>query len=171
MASPYCSLVVRTDISGLTVQVGPPLLGTFPFQVGPTPPPQFFNIKGIYAQRTVSCVKKTFDRLDASQSAIYGTKDPFNNNNMNIYVQQLSYAQQVYYQQLLMLFQKVYAYNSAAYIYAGVHKTTPRYYNFQTSSELSEFREASALINKLYNQVPFYPVSSIFFLPFPPFCN
>jgi hypothetical protein len=171
MASPYCSLVVRTDITGLKVPVGNPLLGTFQFQVGPTPPPEFFTITGIYSQRTAGCVRDTFDRLDASQSAIYGTKDPFNNNNMNIYVQQLSYAQQVYYQQLLTLFQKVYAYNSAAYLYAGVHNTTPRYYNFQTSSELSEFRQASALINKLYNQVPFYPVSSIFFLPFPPFCN
>lgn len=172
MASPYCSLVVRTDISGLTVLVGNELLNyTFNFQVGPTPPAQFFNLGGIYQQRITPCVKPTFDRLYAQQQTVNTLlPDPFNNRNMNIYVQQLSYRQQQYYQQLINLFQKVYAYNAAAYAYAGRTNTTPMYYTFQTASELSKYREANGLINKLYNVNDDYPVNSIFFLPFPPFC-
>lgn len=172
MSSPYCSLVVRTDISGLTVLVGSFLLDAqFNFQVGPTPPPEFFSVRGIYAQRTVVCVRNTFDRLYAQQQTVDVTlPDPFNNRNMNIFVQQMGFRQQQYYQELISLFQKVYAFNAAAYTYAGQHNSTPIYYTFQTASELSRYREANGLINKLYNVNSNYPLTSIFFLPFPPFC-
>jgi hypothetical protein len=89
---------------------------------------------------------------------------------MNIHVQQLSYGQRLYYERLIALFQKVYAYNIAAYTYAGLYNKTPLYYIFETSSELSRFREAAGIINKLYNVNAAYPVSSLFFLPIPPFC-
>jgi len=172
MSSPYCSLVVRTDISGLKVLVGNFITSTqFLFQVGPTPPAEFFCLGGIYSQRIAACVKDTFDRLYAQQKTVNANlPDPFNNTTMNIFVQQLGFGQKQYFQELIGLFQKVYAFNADAYTYAGLKKITPIYYTFQTASELSRYREANGLINKLYNVTSSYPVSSIFFLPFPPFC-
>jgi hypothetical protein len=169
----YCSLNVVTDISGLTMLVGNANLGySFNFQIGPSPPPGFFNIGGIYAQRTVSPVNETFNRLYRQlRTEDISAVDPFNNNDMNIFVQQLSFGQQQYYQQQISLFQKVYAFNLAAYTLAGQTGKTPMYYTFELSSQVTLFREANALINKLYNVNPYYPLTSLFFLPFPPFCN
>jgi len=122
--------------------------------------------------RTVGCIRNTFDRLYAQQLTVNpGSKDPFNNNMMELNVQQLDARQKIYYQQLISLFQTVYLHNATAYAYAARTNSTPLYYTFKTSSELSSYREAAALINKLYNVVAAYPVSSIFFLPFPPFCT
>jgi hypothetical protein len=171
MSAPYCSIVLRTDISGLTIPVGYPGL-QFNFQIGPTPPPEFFSIKGIYSMRTVPCVRATFDRLYAQQQIVDpSSSDPFNNNNMNLFVQQLSCQQKLYYQEIISIFQTVYLYNARAYAYAAATHTTPLYYTFKTSSELSRFREANGLIEKLYNVVMAYPFTSLFYLPFPPFCN
>jgi len=173
MSSPYCSLIIRTDISGVKVLVGNALLNSqFLFQVGPTPPPEFFSINGIYAQRTVPCVRDTFDRLYAQQKTVnINLPDPFNNRTMNIFVQQLSYQQKLYFQELISLFRTVYDFNAKAYFYAGKNGSTPIYYTFKNSSDLSRYREANGIINKLYNVNANYPVSSIFFLPFPPFCT
>ena len=171
MSAPYCSLVLSTDISSLTVLVGT-LPYTFNFLIGPTPPPEFFSIKGIYSMRTVGCVRETFDRLYTQLLTVDSSAvDPFNNTNMAINVQQLDARQEMYYKQLISLFQTVYLYNATVYAYAARTNTRPLYYTFTTSSELSRYREANGLINKLYNVVAGYPVSSIFYLPFPPFCN
>jgi len=171
MSAPYCSNILRTDISGLTVRVG--YMGSqFNFQIGPTPPPEFFSIKGIYSMRTVACVRNTFDRLYAQQQTVDPLlSDPFNNNNMNLFIQQLSCTQKMHYQELIRIFQMVYSYNARAYAYAAATRTTPMYYTFKTSSELSLFREANGLIEKSYNVVTAYPFTSLFYLPFPPFCN
>jgi hypothetical protein len=171
MSAPYCSLVLRTDISGLTIPVGT-IVARFSFQVGPTPPPEFFSIKGIYSMRTVPCVKITFDRLYTQlRSVDPSAVDPFNNRNMNIFVKQMSFKQQLNYQESLSVFQTVYLHNAAAYAYAAATRTTPMYYVFKTSSELSRYREANGLIEKLYNVNAAYPLTSLFYLPFPPFCN
>jgi hypothetical protein len=171
MSAPYCSLVLRTDISGLKIPVGT-IVAPFSFQIGPTPPPEFFSIKGIYSMRTVPCIRTTFDRLYAQLLTIDSSAvDPFNNNRMNIFVQQMSFQQQLYYQKSLSVFQTVYLHNAAAYAYAAATNTTPMYYVFKTSSELSRYREANGLIEKLYNVNAAYPLTSLFYLPFPPFCN
>jgi len=171
MSASYCSQLVVTDISGIFTTVGDPG-AKFQFQVGPSPPACFFTIGGIYSQRTVSPAMDTFNRLyNRLRTVDSSAVDPFNNTNMNIFVQQLSFGQQQYYQQLIRLFQKVYGYNLLAYAYAGKNRTTPFYYTFESSSELSQYREANGLINKLYNVDSAYPVTSLFFLPFPPFCN
>jgi hypothetical protein len=171
MSAPYCSNILRTDISGLTVRVGYPGF-QFNFQIGPTPPPEFFSIKGIYSMRTVACVRNTFDRLYAQQLTVDpSSSDPFNNNNMNLFIQQLSCTQKMHYQELIRIFQTVYSYNASAYALAAATRTTPMYYTFKTSSELSLFREANGLIEKSYNVILAYPFTSLFYLPFPPFCN
>ena len=171
MSAPYCSPVLITDISSLRVVVGTPPY-TFNFLIGPTPPPEFFSIKSIYSMRTVACVRNTFDRLYTQLLTVDSSAvDPFNNTNMAINVQQLDARQEMYYKELISVFQTVYLYNATAYAYAARTNSRPLYYTFKTSSELSRYREANALINKLYNVVAGYPVSSIFYLPFPPFCS
>jgi len=173
MAASYCSQLVVTDISGILMPVGDPHTGkNFKFQIGPSPPPCFFTIGGIYSQQTVYPAAETFNRLYKQlQTVDSSAVDPFNNTNMNIFVQQLSFGQQQYYQQLIRLFQKVYGYNLLAYYNAGQTNIIPIYYTFESSSELSQYREANGLINKLYNVNANYPLASLFFLPFPPFCN
>jgi tetratricopeptide (TPR) repeat protein len=177
MSAAYCGQANLTDASGIiqvagvTVPVGP--LGyVFNFQVAPPPPSGFFSIKGIYSMRTVPCVKDTFDRLYSQLLTLDASAvDPFNNRNMNIFVQQLSYKEQLRYEQGIRLFQKVYDYNLAAYIRAGQYSKTPLYYTFVSSEELSRYREANAYIIKLYFVNDNYPLTSLFYLPFPPFCN
>jgi hypothetical protein len=143
----------------------------FLFQVGPPPPVQFFNMNGIYSQRFILPMKGTFDRLYAQQQQMNSNLlDPFNQPTQYNSVQQLSYAQQQRYTSLVTLFQKVYTYNLAAYLEAGYKGLIPIYYRFLSSSELTLFREAAALINKLYDVNPNYPLTSMFFMPFPPFC-
>jgi len=143
----------------------------FLFQIGPTPPPEFFNINGIYNQRFISPVKATFDRLYAQQQLLNPLlPDPFNNRRLFNPIKQMSISQQRKYLQQLDLFRKVYAFNLASYTEAGRKGLVPIYYRFTLASELSQFRDAAALVNKLYNVSTPYPLTSIFFLPFPPFC-
>ena len=178
------------DVSGITVQVAQ---GTFTnvapsfpnnlngatyysptgflFQVGQPPPPEFFDINGIYGQRFISPMQATFDRLYAQQQLLNPSlPDPFNNSKDRSYVQQMSISQQRKYNQQLTLFRTVYAYNLEAYRYAAAHSTVPIYYRFTKASELTVFRDATALVNKLNNVNSNYPFTSLFFLPFPPFC-
>ena len=197
MAATYCSLSIPVDasgfvdVSGIVVRVAQGIFNnvapTFPnnlngsvyysptgflFQIGAIPPPWFFTIDGIYAQRFMAPMQSTFDRLYAQQQLMNPIlADPFNNRHETSIVQQMSISQRQKYMQQLTVFRKVYTYNLEAYQYAAAKHVTPIYYRFQTASELSVFRDAAALVNKLYNVSATYPLTSIFFLPFPPFCN
>ena len=66
------------------------------------------------------------------------------------YVQQLSQGQGLKYSQQLQLFQKVYAYNSNAYVNYILSGTGPVYYNFFSYKEKNEYSSAVQLVNKLY---------------------
>jgi hypothetical protein len=83
-------------------------------------------------------------------------------------VQTLSQYQALKYNQQLQLFQKVYAYNSNAYINSLQSSRPPVYYNFLTYNEKNEYDSAVALVNKLY---PFQAMASApgvnWFIPFP----
>ena len=146
----------------------------FYFPLGPTPPPFFFTFEGIYGQR-FGIMRPTFDALFAAQKAYDSnlTTDPFNNTYSQSIVQQLNFKLFNQYQLLLRLFRKVYAYNLAAYNFAASQSPpgTPKYYKFVLASELAQFNQALGLVNKLYNVNPNYPLTCIFFLPFPPFCT
>ena len=65
-------------------------------------------------------------------------------------VQQLSQGQGLKYSQQLQLFQKVYAYNSNAYVNYILSGTGPVYYNFFSYKEKNEYSSAVQLVNKLY---------------------
>ncbi len=134
----------------------------------------FFDIRGIYGQR-FGRYESAFNNLYAYQLQYTSPTisiDPFNNTTTASPVQMLNFQTQLKYQQQLAVFRKVYDYNyTAYYTMANRNKNgNPIYYRFQSSSELSVFREASALVNKLYNVNQYYPLQCIFFLPFPPFC-
>ena len=192
----YCSLPIPVDSSGninvigifvttgagVFTNVNPTLTNPngssfyspdgFSFQVGPIPPVGFFTINGIYAQRFIQPMSATFDRLYAQQQILNpALQDPFNNRTNYTFVQQMSQSQQYRYSVQITLFQKVYTYNLAAYITAGRLRRKPVYYTFVSASELTVFQSAWSLVQKLYNVNVNYPIGSIFFLPFPPFCN
>jgi len=197
MSGEYCGQPIpvdgsgQIDISGILHKVGDGVFSnidpTFPFflngstyyspngflfQVGASPPPEFFDIHGIYAQRFLPPVKSTFDRLYAQQQLLNPLlPDPFNNQRQLNPVQRMSISQRQKYTRQLELFRKVYAYNLVAYTEAGRKGLVPIYYRFALASELTLFRDAAALVNKLYSVSTPYPLTSIFFLPFPPFCN
>lgn len=65
-------------------------------------------------------------------------------------VQQLSQGQGLKYYQQLQLFQKIYAYNSNAYVNYILSGTGPVYYNFFNYKEKNEYSSAVQLVNKLY---------------------
>uniref|UniRef100_A0A6C0K0N6 Uncharacterized protein n=1 Tax=viral metagenome TaxID=1070528 RepID=A0A6C0K0N6_9ZZZZ len=144
----------------------------FSFQVGSIPPVGFFTIDGIYPQRFIQPMRETFDRLYAQQQILNpALQDPFNNRTNYTFVQQMSQSQQYRYRVQITLFQRIYTYNLAAYLYAGRQRRAPVYYTFSSASELTMFQDAWSLIRKLYYVNANYSLGSIFFLPFPPFCN
>jgi hypothetical protein len=65
-------------------------------------------------------------------------------------VQTLSQGQAQKYNQQIQLFQKVYAYNSNAYVNYILSGTGPVYYNFFDYKEKNEYSSAVQLVNKLY---------------------
>ena len=135
----------------------------------------FFDIRGIYGQR-FGPYRAVFNQILAYQiqySFPQITMDPFYNvTNFNP-VTMMNFQTQFKYQQQLTLFRKVYDYNYTAYYNMANRNRNgnPIYYRFISASELSEFKEAMGLVNKLYNVNETYPLQCIFFLPFPPFCN
>ncbi len=62
----------------------------------------------------------------------------------------LSQKQAQEYGRQLQLFQKVYAFNSNAYVNALANNTAPVYYNFATYKEKYEYNSAVQLVNKMY---------------------
>jgi hypothetical protein len=165
-----CLIPIQSSYNGgITIVPG------FYLPLAASPLGNFFDIQGIYGQR-FGRYRGAFDQLLAYQIQYSYPQikiDPFNNvSNFNP-VTMLNFQTQFKYQQQLTLFRKVYDYNYAAYYRTANQNRNgnPIYYRFVLASELSEFREANALVNKLYNVNETYPLQCIFFLPFPPFCN
>jgi hypothetical protein len=169
------------DVCGCTIPIqssyddGITIVPGFYLPLAASPLGNFFDIRGIYGQR-FGPYSSVFDQLLLTQTTYTFPKvriDPFNNvTNFNP-VTMLNFQTQFKYQQQLALFQRVYDYNYAAYYNMANRNPNgnPIYYRYKSASELSEFKEATALVNKLYNVDETYPLQCIFFLPFPPFCN
>ena len=68
------------------------------------------------------------------------------------------------YNNELALFRKVYTYNSNAYFTSLTNNTTPIYYTFKTYQELTQYKSATTLVNKLY---PFEILTELYAFPFP----
>jgi hypothetical protein len=182
------------SVSGTTIT--PPqslcfdISGTYPMQLGAIPDASFFNLSGIFSQRTIAPYATTFDSLyayyvqlapliDPSAVAV----DPFGNATSATQVKWLSAYQKQKYSDQIRLFQQVYTYNKTAYELATIKGGVPLYYRFRTSEELTAYKSAVQIINKLYNvSAPYmvvdnlvltkeFAVNCLFFLPFPPFCQ
>jgi hypothetical protein len=163
-----CIIPIRSVIN-FTVVPG------FYLPLSATPFGNFFDIRGIYGQR-YGPYRAAFNQLLAYQIQYSDPRistDPFDNPLAYNTVTMLNFQTQFKYQQQLTVFRKVYDYNYAAYYNMARQNPNgnPIYYRFASASELSEFKEATALVNKLYNVNETYPLQCIFFLPFPPFCN
>lgn len=61
----------------------------------------------------------------------------------------MSYNQLFQYKEQLQLFQRVYTFNSNAYI-TSLTSTPPIYYSFSSYQELTSYKSALAFVNKLY---------------------
>jgi len=61
----------------------------------------------------------------------------------------LSYNQMQQYKNQIQLFQRVYAFNSNAFI-TSLTSTPPIYYSFSSYQELTTYKSSVALVNKLY---------------------
>lgn len=168
-----------SDVCGCIIpiqsRINSTLVPGFYLPLWATPLGNFFDIQGIYGQR-YGRYRGAFDQLLYYQILYSDPQiktDPFDNPLTYNTVTMLNFQTQFKYQQQLALFRKVYDYNYAAY-YTMANRNrngNPIYYRFVSASELSEFKEATALVNKLYNVNETYPLQCIFFLPFPPFCN
>lgn len=161
VSSPCPALnTVKKDISGQLLSVA--------FTYGDIPPASFYNINGIYSQRFVQPVQQTFDSLYTHLRSIDAkTPDPFNKPFENKAVKNMSHGQKTIYENQIRLYQKVYQYNYDAYMYASQRGITPIYYRFRTASELSDFKAAVGILQKLYNVTGLYPVQCLFWIPFP----
>lgn len=139
-----------------------------PFIYGDIPPASFFNINGIYSQRFVQPAQRTFDNLYEYLKSINDkSEDPYNKPFENRAVVHMSQSQKLIYENQIRLYQKVYQYNHDAYLYASQRGITPYYYRFKTASELSDFKAAVAILQKLYNVNGPYLIQCLFWIPFP----
>jgi hypothetical protein len=140
---------------------------SFPFQ---TPPPCFFTINGIFAERYSPYVKDTFDYISTIVSIDSSgiLPDPFNNRFESTKGKYFSFQQLEEYDRQIALFQRVYAYNSNQY-FTQTKANPARPFKFCTYKEFNDFRSATGIINKLYNVNEGLFLTDIFILPFPPF--
>lgn len=120
------------------------------------PPAPFYNIQGLpnwlnlnpsYKQYFVGVYSDIYEVNSTLSSIGY---DPVNVplcSDVTI----LSQYQAQQYNQQLNLFRRVYAYNSNAYVnYIDSITPSPIYYTFATYQEQTQYRSATALVNKLY---------------------
>lgn len=124
------------------------------------PPACFYNAQGLAGWLNMNPQYKTyFAPTGVFPFLLPLTFDPstFSTIGYNPYtvplcttVQTLSQHQAQRYNQQIHLFQKVYAYNSNAYVNYKLSGTGPVYYNFIDYKEKNECISAVQLVNKLY---------------------
>ena len=142
-------------------------LPAFP-STGSIPPPTFYTMNGVtdwlnrnptYKQYFInypryfpylyseSTIKEWSSMASGSSSSMYSIYNNYNIERVPLspLVTTLSQYQAIRYREQLALFQRVYAYNSNAYV-SGQRV----YYRFSSSQELLEFRSAVSFVGKLY---------------------
>lgn len=144
-------------------------LPSFPNQ-GSIPPPTFYTMNGLatwlnqnptykqyfinypnyfpylYSNSTIS-EWSTFGSGTGPFSSMFVAYENYNILNVPLspLITTLSQQQSIMYREQLALFQRVYSYNSNAYV-----QNKPIYYRFSTTQELLQFRSAVSFVNKLY---------------------
>lgn len=140
---------------------------------GSIPPPAFYNMNGLstwlnqhpsykhyfinypnyfpylYSQSTLGEWSSMATGPFSSMFMLY-TNYNIENVPLSPLVTTLSQHQAAKYKEQLIHFQRVYSYNSNAYVQAKESSTAPIYYRFSSSRELLEFRTSVSFVNKLY---------------------
>ena len=122
------------------------------------PPASFYNIQGLSAWLNNNPTYKqyfisVFPTLYSNTNLIaYEGYTSYNIENVPLSpnVTTLSQLQRMKYTEQIELFQRVYTYNSNAYVAYVTNGTYPIYYRFQTYQEQMNYKSSIPLINKLY---------------------
>ena len=121
------------------------------------PPATFYNIHGLatwlnhhpsYKYYFVN-YPRYFDGLSSMTSTLSSLFYNPANVPLTPLVRTLSYNQMQQYTEQIQLFQRVYKFNSNAYI-NSLGSTPPIYYSFNSYKELMTYKSSVPLINKLY---------------------
>ena len=143
-------------------------LSTFPGQ-NSIPPAQFYNIEGLagYLNNNPSVKSSIFSVLYpniviTSTMSLFG----FTPARFNICspVTTLQNSQVSLYKNEIEIYQRVYGYNSNAYVTSLATNKAPIYYTFKDMNELTQYKSAVGLINKLYD---FQAMLKYWVIPFP----
>ena len=120
------------------------------------PPVCFYNIQGLpiwlnqhpeYKQYFIG----TYPYLNSTTSTLSSLKYDVKNVPLGSNLTALSQGQSLLYNQQLQLFHKVYSTNLNAYtINYNNDGPGPIYYNFKDYQELTQYKSAVSLVNKLY---------------------
>ena len=130
---------------------------TFP-STNSIPPACFYDIRGLpnWLNRNPS-YKQYFINYPKQFPLLYPMTSTLSSINYNIervplnpFITTMSQSQSHLYERQLMLFHKVYEFNSNAYVQSLQTQQTPQYYYFSTYQERNEFRSAVSLVDKLY---------------------
>ena len=135
-------------------------MSTFP-STPSIPPASFYNIQGLAGWLNQNPTYKPYfvGQTDVSPYLLpmttslstfsFGQYDPVN-VPLAPFVTTLSQQQLLQYSNQISLFQKVYTYNSNAYVNYTQTGKPPIYYRFITYQEYTQYKASVALINKLY---------------------
>lgn len=133
------------------------------------PPAQFFNIGGFatYLNTNPSVKTALFYHLFPNV-VITSTMSSFGFSPANYLlcpnVTTLQNSQVTLYKGDIEVFQKVYGYNSNAYITSLATNKSPIYYTYKDMNELMQYKAGVGVINKLYN---FNVILHYWSIPFP----
>lgn len=135
----------------------PIIMSTFP-STPSIPPASFYNIQGLAGWLNQNSSYKYFfvGQTDVSSylfpmtSSLSTVGYDAANVPLAPFVTTLSQQQLLQYSNQISLFQKVYAYNSNAYVDYTKTGKAPIYYRFITYQEYTQYKASVALINKLY---------------------
>jgi hypothetical protein len=143
-------------------------LPVFPAQ-NSIPPACFYNINGLaaYLNKNAPVKIALFYYLFPSV-VITSTMSSFGfspaSYTLSSLVTYMQDSQLNIYNNEIALFQKVYGYNSNAYVTSLSTNKVPIYYTFKTAQELIQYRSGVSVLNKLYN---FDIISDYWSIPFP----
>ena len=123
------------------------------------PPMSFYNIQGLaawlnnnptYKQYFISVFPTLLSNTNLIAYEGYTSYD-LQTVPLSPTITTMSQLQRMKYTEQISLFQRVYAYNSNAYVAYVTNGTYPIYYRFQTYQEQMNYKASVSLINKLYS--------------------
>ena len=123
------------------------------------PPATFYNKFGLntwlnqnpsYKQYFVG-FPNLFPNLSSMTSTLSTMQYDVSKVPLGSLVTTLSQTQATQYNEQLLLFRKVYSFNSNAYVSSRSTSSAPIYYSFASCNELSQYKASLGLVNKLYS--------------------